>query len=81
MHVLRCSHTSVFCKYAVQFLMRMTKSNSRADAVADPKGARRPGRPLPLLKLVKNKMAAAPRRKFRESSPPPPSDKFLDPLL
>ena len=36
------------------------------------------GAPLPLLKR-KKKMAAAPRRKFREVSGPP-SDKLLDPL-
>ena len=41
--------------------------------------ARGPG-PLPLLKLVKKKMAATWGRKFRESLGPP-SDKFLDPLL
>ena len=47
--------------------------------VADPGGGG-PGPSTP-VKTSQKKMAIMPHRKFCESSPPPPPDKFLDPLL
>ena len=73
--VMKCVNIAKLC--FVKF--PRTAGPSEIIPIADPGGAEARA-PLPLLKLVKKKMAAAPRRKFPKSSGPP-SDKFLDALL
>ena len=64
--------------------INLRKAVSQTDkSVADP-GAWRPGDPGPplsLLKLVKKKDGHCTGPQFSRLIAPPPSDKFLDPLL
>ena len=54
----------------------LTKSE-QSGAVADPGGGPEARAPLPLLKLVKKKMATATSRKFRQSSGPPQTNFWI----